>query len=361
MDMERIAQPIQLRKVEVRNRIWMSPMAQYSATSDGCLSEWHSLHYGARAVGGVGMVMVESTAIGPDDRCTLRDPGIWTGAQVDSHRTVTDIIRRAGAVPAIQLQAAGRKSSHRLPWERRGQNSPVAVEEGGWTPLAPSAIPFGNLTVPRALTRAEIAMTVDRFAQAAVNAHEAGYDVVEVHAAHGYLLHQFLSPLANQRVDEYGGSLQNRLRFPLAVARAVRSALPADKPVFIRVSTNDWTGGGFDFAQAVEFAKCLRELDIDLLDVTSGGLLVDAPPPPRPALNVEPADRIRQDVGILVAPVGQIGDPNVLEEAISRTKVDAVFLGRPLLRDPYLALRFLPGDPHDLWPTQYHRALINPR
>lgn len=173
MDMERIAQPIQLRKVEVRNRIWMSPMAQYSATSDGCLSEWHSLHYGARAVGGVGMVMVESTAIGPDDRCTLRDPGIWTGAQVDSHRTVTDIIRRAGAVPAIQLQAAGRKSSHRLPWERRGQNSPVAVEEGGWTPLAPSAIPFGNLTVPRALTRAEIAMTVDRFAQAAVNAHEA--------------------------------------------------------------------------------------------------------------------------------------------------------------------------------------------
>lgn len=194
MDMERIAQPIQLRKVEVRNRIWMSPMAQYSATSDGCLSEWHSLHYGARAVGGVGMVMVESTAIGPDDRCTLRDPGIWTGAQVDSHRTVTDIIRRAGAVPAIQLQAAGRKSSHRLPWERRGQNSPVAVEEGGWTPLAPSAIPFGNLTVPRALTRAEIAMTVDRFAQAAVNAHEAGYDVVEVHAAHGYLLHQFLSP-----------------------------------------------------------------------------------------------------------------------------------------------------------------------
>ncbi|MBX7453862.1 NADH:flavin oxidoreductase/NADH oxidase [Mycolicibacterium sp. 3033] len=357
MDMEQIARPVQLREVEVRNRIWMSPMAQYSATGDGCLTEWHLLHYGARAVGGVGMVMVESTAIGPGDRCTLVDPGIWSEAQVDSHRKVTDVIRRAGAVPAVQLQAAGRKSSHRVPWERSGQNSPVAPEEGGWIPVAPSAIPFGKLAVPRVLQRAEISMVIDRFARAAVNAHDAGYDVVEVHAAHGYLLHQFLSPLSNRRVDEYGGSLENRMRFPLAAARAVRNEFPSNKPVFFRVSTNDWASGGFDLAEAIEFAQCLRELDIDLLDVTSGGLLVDAPPPPKPALNVKSADRIRQDAGIRVAPVGQIGDPSVLEDVFCRTEVDAVFLGRPLLRDPYLVLRLLAGDPHDLWPMQYHRAL----
>jgi 2,4-dienoyl-CoA reductase-like NADH-dependent reductase (Old Yellow Enzyme family) len=357
MNIEKIARPLRLRGVEVRNRLWMSPMAQYSASDDGRLSEWHSMHYGTRAVGGVGMVMVESTAIGPEDRCTLFDPGIWTGAQIDSHRELTDVIRRAGAVPGVQLQSAGRKSSHRVPWERSGQNSPVSVEEGGWIPAAPSAIPFGRLTVPRALHHAEIARVVDRFAQAAVNAHGAGYDVVEVHAAHGYLLHQFLSPIANQRTDEYGGPLENRLRLPLAAAKAVRGAFPADKPVFFRINTNDWADGGIDLEEAVEFAKRLHELDIDLLDITSGGLLVDAPPPPQPAVNVEVAERIREDVGISVAPVGQIGDPSVLTGVFERAGVDAVFLGRPLLRDPYFALRFLGSDTREVWPLQYHRAL----
>lgn len=353
-----IARPLTLRGVRIRNRLWMSPMAQYSATVDGNPTDWHTVHYGSRAVGGVGMVMVESTAIGPEDRCTIYDPGLWNDEQVAAHQGLTAVIRDAGAVPAVQLQAAGRKSSHREPWVGSGQNSALSPDDGGWTTIAPSPVPFGKLATPHPLTAEEIDEAVARFARAATRAHLAGYDVVEIHAAHGYLLHQFLSPITNHREDEFGGSLDNRMRFPLAVAAAVRDAFPADKPVFVRLTATDWVEGGITVEEAIEFTARLREVGIDLVDVTSGGLLVDVPPPPTPAVNVASADRIREATGMAVAPVGQVGDPAVLDDVFERSAVDAVFIGRPLLRDPYFALRVFQHDaPREMWPAQYHRAV----
>jgi 2,4-dienoyl-CoA reductase-like NADH-dependent reductase (Old Yellow Enzyme family) len=335
----------------------MSPMCQYSAGPDGVPTSWHTVHYVSRAVGGSGTVMVESTAIGPRHRTTASDLGLWNGHQVQAHSRLASDIRGAGAVAAVQLQSAGRKSSHNVPWVGGGQNSPVALEEGGWIPVAPSARPFGNLTVPAEMTVGEIDEVVEDFAHAASNAHEAGYDVVEIHAAHGYLLHQFLSPLSNHRLDNYGGSLENRMRLPLRVAQTVRDTFPQHKPVFVRITATDWIDGGITLDEASVFARALAGRGIDLLDVTSGALTVDAPPPNRQALNVEFAQTLRAQSGIPVAPVGQLSDPELVGTVLEQSKVDAVIVGRALLRDPYFALRLLGGDAKAHWPRQYHRAL----
>lgn len=357
MDRGRFAEPLKLRGVDIANRVWMSPMCQYSAGSDGVPTNWHMVHYGSRAVGGAGMVMVESTAVGPRHRTTPNDLGIWSAQQVDGHRLLASRIKELGSVAAIQLNSAGRKSSHSQPWVRSGQNSAVPVQDGGWVPLAPSAGAFGKLTVPAEMTAADIADVIDAFAAAAANADEAGYDVAEIHAAHGYLLHQFLSPISNRRQDEYGGSLENRMRFPLRVARAVRDAFPPDKPVFVRITATDWSEGGITLEEATVFAQRLAGLGIDLLDVTSGALTVDAPPPNKQALNLEFAEVLRSTVGIAVAPVGRMSDPDLLRSVFQSSTVDAVIVGRALLRDPYYALRLVGGQPKDYWPRQYHRAL----
>ena len=357
MEQGKFASPLRLRGIEIPNRIWMSPMCQYSADVDGVPTNWHTVHYGSRAVGGAGMVMVESTAVGPRHRTTAHDLGIWNAAQVSAHRELAGHIKDLGAVAAIQLQSAGRKSSHLVPWRGSGQNSALGIDEGGWIPMAPSARPFGQLAVPEEMTVDDIDGVVAAFAQAAARADEAGYDVVEVHAAHGYLLHQFLSPISNHRVDEYGGSLENRMRLPLRVCEAVRAAFPHSKPMFVRITATDWMDGGITLEEACAFARRLAILGVDLLDVTSGALTVDAPPPNKQGLNLGFAEVLRDATGLAVAPVGQLSDPELLGRVGETSSVDAVIVGRALLRDPYFPLRIVQGSPKEHWPSQYHRAL----
>lgn len=357
MDRGRFTEPLELRGVKITNRVWMSPMCQYSAGQDGVPTNWHRVHYGSRAVGGAGMIMVESTAIGPRHRTTPHDLGIWSAEQVEGHTMLAEQIKELGSVAAIQLNSAGRKSSHRQPWVQSGQNSAIPVQDGGWAPMAPSPMAFGKLTAPEEMTAANIDDVVDAFASATNNAHEAGYDVVEIHAAHGYLLHQFLSPVSNARQDEHGGSLENRMRLPLRVTEAVRDAFPPEKPVLVRMTATDWIDGGITLEEAKVFAQRLGRLGIDLLDVTSGALAADAPPPTRQGLNLEFAESLKQAAGIAVAPVGQMADPDLLRTVFESSAVDAVIVGRALLRDPYYALRLVGGQPKEYWPSQYHRAL----
>ncbi|WP_409462457.1 NADH:flavin oxidoreductase/NADH oxidase [Amycolatopsis sp. GA6-003] len=349
------ATPFRLRGVTFRNRVWMSPMAQYAAGADGLPTEWHLAHYGPRAIGGVGLVLVEATAISPDNRCTAADLGLWNEEQALAHRKLTSFLTGHGAVPAVQLNAVGRKGSHQVPWVGDGQNSPVPVADGGWELIAPSAIPFGDLAMPRPATAADLDRIVEEFAHATRMAELAGYQAVEIHASHGYLLHQFLSPLSNHRTDEYGGSPRNRMRFPLRVARAVREAFPEDKPVFVRITATDWVEDSITLEDAAEFAKELAAAGIDLLDVTSGVLVRDrgARPPNREGVNVEFAAALKEASGLAVAPVGQITDLAAAGQIIRWGKADAVLMGRSLLRDPYLALR---NQPKDAWPVRYHRA-----
>lgn len=331
-------------------------MCQYSAGSGGLPTDWHLAHYGSRAVGGVGLVVVESTAVGPEHRTTASDLGIWNEEQAVAHQRLTSFISATGAVAAAQLQCAGRKSSHERPWEGQGQNGPVSPEAGGWTPVAPSAVQFGDLSTPREATLDDIDEVVAAYANAAQMSDLAGYQVVEIHAGHGYLLHQFLSPLANQRTDEYGGSLDNRMRLTLRVARAVRDAFPEDKPVLIRITATDWVDGGITIDEASMLAKELAVVGIDLLDVTSGGLLYEAPPPRRDGLNVEFGGILKEASGLPVATGGQIRDHALVDNVLRRGDADAVLIGRALLRDPYFALRGKDVG-KSRWPSQYHRAL----
>ncbi|MEU0279789.1 NADH:flavin oxidoreductase/NADH oxidase [Streptomyces sp. NPDC006195] len=267
-------------------------------------------------------------------------------------------ISEQGAVPAIQLRAAGRKGSHKLPWDGLGQNDPVHVGEGGWDTIAPSTVPFGDLSLPREASHTDIDRTVADFAHSARMAHHAGYQVVEIQASHGYILHAFLSPLSHHRTDEYGGNPQNRMRFPLRVARAVREAFPAENPVFVRITATDWVEGGISIDEAAVFAKELAAVGIDLLDVTSGVLLrdVQARPPAREGVHIEFADTLKKASGLPVAPVGQIADMSLAGDVVARGRADAVLMGRALLRDPYLVLHHRRDDPSS-WPNQYHRAL----
>jgi 2,4-dienoyl-CoA reductase-like NADH-dependent reductase (Old Yellow Enzyme family) len=333
-------------------------MAQYSAGTDGKPTDWHLVHYGSRAVGGAGLIMTESVAVGPLHRTTAADLGIWNEEQAAAHRRLTSFIAGRSTVPGIQLLAAGRKGSHQVPWEAKGQNSQLSVADGGWQSFGPSAIPFGDLNVPREATHADIDEVVDAFTAATRMAEVAGYKVVELHGAHGYVLHQFLSPLSNQRTDEYGGSLENRMRLPLRVARAVRDAFPAGYPVFFRITATDWVTGGITIDEAALFAKELAAAGIDMLDVSSGLLVRDreARPPVQEGVNVALAADLKKASGLPVAPVGQINDLSKAREVVASGQADAVLLGRAWLRDPYLALRDRP-DPQPSWPRQYHRAL----
>jgi 2,4-dienoyl-CoA reductase-like NADH-dependent reductase (Old Yellow Enzyme family) len=351
-------EPLKLREITVSNRVWMSPMAQYAAGPDGVPTNWHFAHYGGRAVGGMGLMMVEGTAIGPTHRTTSADLGIWSEEQVAAHRRLTGFIAEHGPVPAIQLNAPGRKGSHKLLWEGAGQNAAVSVADGGWDLVAPSAIPFGDLAVPREASPADLDELVETYVRAARNAHEAGYQVLELIAGHGYLLHQFLSPLSNHRTDEYGGSLDNRMRFPLRVARAVREAFPPEKALCIRITATDYVEGGITIEEASKFAKELAAVGVDLLDVTSGLVVRDreARPPAWDGINVDFASTLRTASGLAVAPSWQINDLARSREVIGSGKADAVLIGRPFLRDPYFALRERMTD-KDAWPVRYHRAL----
>jgi len=343
-----------LREVEFRNRVFVSPMCQYSSR-DGLPTEWHLVHLGSRAVGGAGLVLTEATAVAPEGRISPGDLGLWSDAQAEAYAPITRFVREHGAVPGIQLAHAGRKASSDLPW--RG-GMPLGRAQGGWEPVAPSAVPFDSaFPTPRALALHEVRTLPLSFAAAARRARAAGFEVVEIHMAHGYLLHEFLSPLANRRGDAYGGSLENRMRLPLEVARAVREEWPAHLPLFVRISATDWAEGGFELEQAIALARELRRAGVDLVDCSSGGMIPDAVVPVGPGFQVPFATAIREVVGVATGAVGLITQPAQAEEIVRAGKADAVLLARELLRDPYWPLRAA----HALgafvdWPPQYLRG-----
>ena len=347
--------PLALRSVTLRNRIGMSPMCQYSAV-DGRVGDWHVVHYGARAVGGVGLVLVEAAGVEARGRISSADVGIWEDAQVEPLARVVRVVSENGAAPGIQLAHAGRKASVRPPWDQGGV--PRLPADGGWTPVAPSAIPFaaGHAT-PEPLDEAAIAGVVRAFASAARRALEAGFQVVEIHAAHGYLLHEFLSPLSNQRTDRYGGSLENRTRIVREVVEAVRRDWPDWLPLLLRVSCTDWTEGGWDLAQTVELARQVRSLGVDLLDCSSGGNVATARIPAGPGYQVPFAEVVRRDAAVATAAAGMITSPAQAETVIRSGQADLVLLARELLRDPHFPLRAARELGVDgPWPRQYLRA-----
>jgi 2,4-dienoyl-CoA reductase-like NADH-dependent reductase (Old Yellow Enzyme family) len=346
--------PLPLRGVVLQNRIVVSPMCQYSAV-DGCVNDWHIVHYGSRAVGGAGLVLLEATAVTADGRISPQDLGLWSDDQIEPLARVARVIEANGAVPGVQLAHAGRKASTRRPWDGEGTVPPPL----GWARVvAPSAVPFaeGHL-VPEALSEAAITDIVNAFADAAWRAFAAGMRVIELHAAHGYLLHQFLSPLSNRRTDEYGGSFENRTRLVRNVVRAVRSQWPGDLPLFVRVSATDWTEGGWDVAQTVKLARLLKGDGVDLIDCSTGGNVSGVRIPIGPGYQVPFAEQVRREAGIATAAVGMITDAAQADAIIRDGKADLVLLARELLRDPYWPLhaaQVLGESVH--WPAQYLRA-----
>jgi 2,4-dienoyl-CoA reductase-like NADH-dependent reductase (Old Yellow Enzyme family) len=324
--------PLKLRGVEFKNRIGVSPMCEYSA-KDGHPQTWHLVHLGSRAVGGAAVVIAEATGVQEIGRISPQDTGIYLDAHVDSWRPIAKFIKEHGAIPGIQLAHAGRKASTAVPW-RGGKG--LLPAEGGWTPVAPSAVKFDeSYIMPKELSIAEIDRVVADFVKAAQRALDAGFQVIEIHSAHGYLLHEFYSPLSNFRKDEYGGSFDNRVRLVLRVAKAVREVVPENLPLFIRISATDWTEGGWDIEQSVELCRKLKALGVDLVDVSSGGNVAAAKIPVEAGYQVPFAEAIRRDAGIATGAVGMITEPAQAATIISTGQADLVFLARELLRDPY--------------------------
>lgn len=352
--MSRLFTPLDLRSINFRNRIFVSPMCQYSSR-DGLPTDWHLVHLGSRAVGGAGLVMVEATAVSPEGRISPDDSGLWSDAHAEAYAPITRFIREQGAVPGIQLAHAGRKGSCSLPWLGGG---PLGVEACGWQPLAPSAVPFNiGHPIPRALTPDELDGIEAQFRAATRRALAAGFQVVELHMAHGYLLHEFLSPLVNQRQDEYGGNLENRLRFPLRIARAVRGEWPDELPLFVRISATDWVDGGWDIGQSLILARQLKAIGADLIDCSSGFAVPDEPVPFGPGFQVPFAARVRAEAGIASGAVGLITEPFQAEQIVATGQADAVLLARQMLRDPYWPLHAARALQVDVaWPNQYLRA-----
>jgi 2,4-dienoyl-CoA reductase-like NADH-dependent reductase (Old Yellow Enzyme family) len=350
--------PLRLRSLTLPHRVAMSPMCQYSAT-DGVPNDWHYVHYASRAVGQVGLILSEATAVVPEGRISAEDTGLWNDTQVAAWKRITDAIRSHGSIPGIQLAHAGRKASVPPPWKEGKQLPPGA---GGWETVAPSPIPFlESDTTPTEMTDADIEKLVSDFELATKRALAAGFDVVEVHNAHGYLLHEFLSPLANKRTDRYGGCIENRMKVPLRVAEVVRNSWPAHLPVFVRLSATDWMGTeGWDVPDSIVFGRELKKIGIDLIDVSSGGSVPNANIPVKGGYQVAFARAIRTECDILTGAVGLITDSKQADEVIASGDADVIFLGRALLRDPHWVLRAA----HDLhtevpWPKQYERAKVS--
>ncbi len=347
-------EPLALRDVRLRNRIGVSPMCQYSAV-DGLPQDWHFAHLGARATGGAGLVIAEASAVEPIGRISPFDTGLWNDAQVEAWSRITRFIASQGAVAGVQLAHAGRKASVDAPW--RG-GKPVPAEQGGWTPVAVSALAYSaSSPVPDALDADGIAGIVQAFSASADRALAAGFELVEIHAAHGYLLHGFLSPLANTRDDAWGGSFANRVRIVLDVVRAVRARWPERLPLSVRLSATDWADGGWDVEQSIELARLLRGEGVDIVDVSSGGLVPTQKIVTGPGYQVPFAARIRNEAGIATAAVGLVTEPAQAQAILDAGQADLVLLGRELLRDPSWPRRAAHalGAPLDA-PPQYARA-----
>ncbi|WP_400192946.1 NADH:flavin oxidoreductase/NADH oxidase [Hymenobacter sp. B81] len=350
--------PLTLRGITLKNRLVVSPMCQYSS-EDGFANDWHLVHLGSRAVGGAGLVLTEAAAVSPEGRITPDDLGIWKAEHVPFLRRITAFIEAQGAVPGIQLAHAGRKASHASPWKGGAE---VAAAAGGWPTVAPSARPFApDETAPLALDEAGIKKVVADFRAAAERALEAGFKVVELHAAHGYLLHEFLSPLSNQRTDRYGGSFENRIRLLVEVTEATRAVWPAELPLLVRISATDWTEGGWTADDSVALAAVLKTKGVDLLDCSTGGNVPRADIPVGPNYQVPFAARIRQETGLPTGAVGLITEPEQAAAIIENGEADLVLLARELLRDPHFPLRAAHELGADVaWPDQYVRAKPRP-
>lgn len=350
--MPTLFEPFALRGLTLKNRIAVSPMCQYSAV-DGFANDWHLVHLGSRAVGGAGLLILEATAVSPEGRITPDDLGIWQDEHVEFLRRINQFIEGQGCAPGVQLAHAGRKASTYAPWKGHG-----AVAEGGWETVAPSAVAFSDsYPQPVALDAAGLKKVIADFRSAAERSVQAGFKLIEIHAAHGYLLHQFLSPLSNQRTDTYGGSFENRIRLMLEVVAAVRQVVPDDFPVVVRISATDWTEGGWTADDSVQLATWLRDRGVDLIDASTGGNVPRASIPVGPGYQVEFAERIRREVGIATGAVGLITTPAEAEAIVANEQADLVLLAREELRDPYFPLRAA----HELgaevaWPVQYERA-----
>lgn len=347
--MPTINETLRIKSVTLKNRIGMSPMCQYSAI-DGFTSDWHKVHYVSRAVGGVGLILVEATAVAPEGRITPADLGLWSDAHIEGLKKITAQINKYGSVPGIQIAHAGRKASHARPVDGGKQ---LKADDGGWQTVGPSAIPFEQGEVaPHALDQAGIDRVIVQFRAAAQRALLAGFRVLEIHAAHGYLIHEFLSPLSNQRTDAYGGSFENRIRLMLQVTEAVQSVWPADLPLFVRLSATDWTSGGWTPEETVQLCSILHQNGVDLIDCSSGGNIATAKIPVAPGYQVAFAEAVRK-TGILTSAVGLITSPQQIRSILEEEKADLVLLGRELLRNPYFALF---ADGSSVWPVQYLRA-----
>ncbi len=357
MTIPALFQPLTLRSTTIPNRIWLSPLCEYSAGFDGIPTDWHMVHLGQVAIGRAGLVMAEATAIEPAGRISPHDVGIWNDAQRDAWKPITAFIRSQGSVPAIQLAHAGRKGSSAPGWgvDYEGTANP---EQGGWQTVAPSAVAFTGYDAPIELTTTEIDTLVAQWAAAARRALDAGFEVIEVHAAHGYLLHEFLSPLTNFRTDNYGGSLDNRARIVLEVIRSVRAETGPEVPIFVRFSATDWTDEGLQPAEVEQVAVWAHEAGADFMDISTGGIQGGIHIPTGPGYQVRFAESVRRASNVPTNAVGQITTPEQANEIVASGAVDAVMLGRELMRDPHFALRAATTLGYDMpyWPPQYLRA-----
>jgi 2,4-dienoyl-CoA reductase-like NADH-dependent reductase (Old Yellow Enzyme family) len=353
--MPHLFDPFPIKDIKFANRVFVSPMCQYSC-HDGRASDWHFVHLGSRAVGGAGLVLTEATAVLPEGRISPEDLGIWSDDHIEPLARIVRFIHEQGSVAGIQLAHAGRKASTYRPWSGHGA---VPENAGGWKKVvAPSAVAFADhYPMPQELTSAGIREAIDGFAKAARRACDAGFRVLETHAAHGYLIHEFLSPLSNRRTDAYGGSFDNRTRFLREIVAAIRASWPQRAPLFLRISCTDWIDGGWDIQQSVELARGLKAMGVDLIDCSSGGNVPHAKIPVGPGYQTPFAERIRREAQIMTGAVGMITSPIQAEHIIGTGQADAVIIAREMLRDPYWPLRAARELGQSVsWPVQYLRA-----
>ncbi len=353
--MSALFSPLTLRSIQLKNRIVVSPMCEYSS-EDGFSTDWHLVHLGSRAVGGAGLIITEATAVSPEGRISPNDLGIWKDEHIDGLKRITQFIQQQGAVAGIQLAHAGRKASTQRPWE--GGKGIYPTDEQGWQTVAPSAIPFSNESpMPMALTDEGLEKVRADFVSATKRSLLAGFQVIELHAAHGYLLHQFLSPLSNQRTDDYGGSFENRIRLLLEVIERVQTVWPSDLPLFVRISATDWTEGGWTLEDSVKLSAILKDKGVDVVDASTGGNVAHAKIPVGPGYQVPFAERIKQETGIKTAAVGLITTAEQADKILTDGQADLILLARESLRDPYFPLHAAHtlGDTV-VWPVQYERA-----